>query len=300
MIRLEYIIPSGPGKITLVGNTLSLPEIIGKEILSVTKDGVGLTEIIPTSLTYEKIIGGISGKHCLYNSSEGFIATADDFIPGVLVIILYQDITGFCAPPVLQSAYILPDAFAELDYAASFTVDGTPDYIVILTSAPSWMTISIDPSNSFVVFGGKPSLSDVGVSIPVSFSITNNCGSVNFSSTINVKVKDAYFSSVLRPLGTRLIQRNNLNLSGTPGIIVTVKLSIFTNDNGGTLTVNGSSAVINETWNVTLDSTGSGSLSTVISMIYIMGTKIYGKFTIDSVSSGGIGSPNFAEVQKNL
>lgn len=296
MIRLEYLVPGSSG-LSLNSNAILLPQIQGKNLLSVYKDGVGLTRIIPTNIPYARIIGGIAEKHCLFNSDVGFIAAKALFTPGELVILLYQDLSGFCAPPVLQSAFNLPVAYAEIPYNASFVLEGTMPFSISVSAKPSWMGISI--SGSFVLFSGTPSLSDVGTET-VAVTVNNACGSVGFSDDLDVTLLDAYFAATRSPLGTRLRSFYILNLGGTPGIIVNVKLTIFTNTNGGILKVNNVVAALNDSWNVILDSSGAGVLDLEIDGLLVFGTLIYGKFVIQSVSSGGIGLPDFAEISKSF
>jgi hypothetical protein len=75
-----------------------------------------------------------------------------------------------------------------------------------------------------------------------------------------------------------------------PGVVVTVTLNVLTNANGGVLKVNGVVASLGDTYSVTIDASGKGSLNVEIDGIAgNYGTGILGQFQITSVSAGAIG-----------
>lgn len=270
MKKLEYFAAGGE-------TNFSNPLLIGKTILSVEKDGIGYTKIITT--------GAPTDKHILYTNYTGTLSFASQMTPGEYVLVLYQDNGSVCFPTTIQSGFTLPDATAALPYNASFFINGTLPFSISSIIKPSWLTVTL--SGNQVIFSGTPSISDAG-SNSVSFTLTNTCGTANFSQSFNVVVPAAQFDPATYVSGDRLTLVEIANISGTNGVIVTVTLDTLTNSNGGTLKVNGSLAFIGNTWNVTLGASG-GTLNIEIDGIAAPGTVILGHFTITAVSAGAIG-----------
>lgn len=295
MIRKQYTIPSDR-PVILASNTFLTQDIKGKQVIAVYKDGIGCTKIIPTNLPYSFVISGIAKNNCWVNYEAGYIAVASRFEKGESFVILFQDISDFCAAPTLQSAFEIPDANAMLEYNASFTLVGTAPFNVSSVTAPSWLNVSV--SDNFLMLSGTPGLIDVVSGAQVSVTINNNCGTNTYTGSINVIVEDTFFARTRAPIGTRTHSIYILNINGTPGVIVAIKLIDLINNNGGTLYVNGIGAAINDTWIVTIDATGAAILDVDIRGNVIQGTSIYAKFVIDSVNSGSIGVPNFVEIKK--
>lgn len=277
MKKLEYIATGGEqGFID--------PLLIGRRILSVMKDGVGMSKIVT---------GTPAEKQAQYINSTGAINFASKLNPLEDVIVLYDDQGDVCFPVVIPT-FTLPDAKAGQSYSASFFITGTGQFTMSNLVKPAWLTIP-DPT-TLVSFSGTPAISDAG-SNTVSFTLSNACGSVNFSQTFNVLVPPAQFEATTFVSGNRLNDVEIANLSGTPGVVITVTLDTLTNTNGGNLKVNGADATVGDTYNVTLGVSG-GLLNVEIDGISNPHTVILGHFTITAVSAGEIGLSKTYQISK--
>lgn len=274
MKKLEY---------TAIGGEFSFTSsaLIGKTILSVQKDGVGYSRIVTTTPT---------DKQVQYINSTGQIGFFTALTPFEPVVVLYQDNGDVCFPVALQSGQ-LPDANAGEAYNASFFISGTGPYSIGSIVKPLWMTVTL--TSNQVVFSGTPAILDSGEN-SVSFTLSNTCGSVNFSQSLNVVVADAEFGATTFVSGDRLTDVEVANLTGVSGVVATVTLDSLINTNGGVLKVNGVTAAEGNTYNVTL----KGSLNVEIDGVTNPGTVIKGHFTITSVSAGGIGVSKTYQISK--
>ena len=269
MKKLEYIATGGE-------TGFSDPLLVGKTILSIEKDGVGFTKIVSTAPIY---------KHIQYINSTGTINFASILIAGEYILVLYQDKGDVCFPVAIQSGFTLPDAIAGFSYNASFFISGTIPASISALVKPAWMTVTL--TATMVTFSGTPAISDSGNNA-VNFTLTNACGTVNFSQSLNVSVLTAQFEAATYVSINRFTKVEIANLSGTPGVVVTIILDTLVNTNGGILKVNGVVATQGNTYNVTLAVSG-GILNTEIDVIANPGTEIMGHFTITAVSAGIIG-----------
>lgn len=201
-----------------------------------------------------------------------------------------------CDAVVITGAPVLPDAISFNAYSYSFAVTGTVPFTLSSIVKPTWMVIAVSGSN--INFSGTPLAADEGVGITVSFTINNPCGSVGFADTINVNSGGARFGATTFVSGDSLTSVEIANLLGEPATTVTITLDTLTNNNGGVLKVNSVVAALNDTWNVLLDANGNGTLNVEIDGVVNPNTAILGHFTITSVSSGAIGSPNAYQISK--
>jgi hypothetical protein len=278
MKKYEYIATGGETGFTD-------PILIGKTILSVEKDGVGFTKIIS---------GAPTDKHVQYLNYTGTINFKSALTPGEYILVLYQDNGDVCFPVDLQTGFTLPDGVAGFPYSASFYVVGTAPFTMSAPVKPSWLSVTL--SSNLITFSGTPAIGDTG-SNAVSFTLTNACGTVDFAQSFNVSALDAVFEPFTYVGGDRLTDTEIANLSGTPGVVVTVTLTTLDNTNGGTLKVNGTTAALSDTWNVTLTTSGA-TLDVEIDGVTNSGTVIRGIFTITSVSAGAIGLPKTYQISK--
>jgi hypothetical protein len=108
MKRIEY---TGAGGEYFFTNSL----LIGKDILSVKKDGIGCS----------RIVQGVDpvAKQARYFNALGRMWFAFPFEPGEMGIVLYQDATDVCFEVTIEPGSGLPNAFAGFPYSASFLVD---------------------------------------------------------------------------------------------------------------------------------------------------------------------------------
>jgi len=278
--KLEYIASGGE-------SGFMSPLLIGKRILSVMKDGVGMSKIV-TSAPID--------KQAQYINSTGGINFFSSLAPLEDVIVLYDDEADVCFPVAVQSGFTLPDAVCGQAYNASFFVSGTPTFNIasIVKTNCSWLSVTL--TDTMVTFSGTPLITDAGTAT-VSFTLSNACGSAPFSQNFNVNTVPAQFVATTFISGDRLTEVEIANLSGTSGVVVTVTLDTLTNSNGGNLKVNGVIATVGNTYNVTLGVSG-GTLNVEIDGITSRGSAILGHFTITAVSAGEIGILKTYQISK--
>lgn len=86
MRRLEYTATAfGTGLFQVRRFSL----LVGKTILAVYKDGIGMTKITATTDPFAPLP---TGKHATFNPDTGTLAVPSKFEPGEITVILYQDI----------------------------------------------------------------------------------------------------------------------------------------------------------------------------------------------------------------
>lgn len=203
-----------------------------------------------------------------------------------------------CDAVAISGTPVLPDASSHDAYTYSFDVTGTGPFTLSSIVKPAWMTIEV--SGSTINFSGTPTTADEGTGITVSFTINNPCGTVDFADTIDVNPGGARFTTHTVVSGDALNVSELANLLGEAAVVVTITLDTLTNTNGGVLKVNGIEAAQDDTWDVTLDGSGAGSLPVEINGVNNPGTAILGHFTITAVSSGGIGTPDTYQISKTF
>lgn len=271
MKKLEYIPIGGEYGFTS-------PLLIGRRILSVMRDGIGMSKIVTTTP---------QDKQAQYLISTGSINFKSSLSENEDIIVLYSDAENVCLPVDIQLGYFMPVGVAGFAYISTFYAVGTSPFTLSSIVKPSWMTVTL--SSDLVTFTGTPAIGDAGNNA-VSFTISNACGTVNFSQVFNVSVPTAQFDWTTFVSGDRSTDVEIANLTGMPGVVVTVTLNVLTNANGGVLKVNGVVASLGDTYSVTIDTSGKGSLNVEIDGIAgNYGTGILGQFQITSVSAGAIG-----------
>lgn len=128
-----------------------------------------------------------------------------------------------CVVPAIVGSPSLPNAQALSAYFASVPLTGSTPFSLSNVTKPGWMNIVISEtspgSGSYVVsLSGLPPMSAVGTGIAVSFDVSNACGTVSFSDTIDVTV----------PAGTPSHVDYSLNWTGS-GAFGTLRIYV----NGG-------------------------------------------------------------------
>jgi len=203
-----------------------------------------------------------------------------------------------CIPVGITGTPVLPDAYSGMAYSYSILLSGTAPFSLSSIVKPSWMTINI--SSYFVFFSGTPTSGDVNTGVNVGFTVNNCSGApVYFADTIDVIQSGTRFGATTFVCGDSLNDSEIANITGgAAGAIVVVTLDSLTNNNGGTLKVNGSTAYAGNTFNITLDGSGNGSFSAVINGVANPSSVILGHFTITSVSAGTIGTPDTYQISK--
>lgn len=200
-----------------------------------------------------------------------------------------------CVPLDFPGTPSIGDGNAGSPYDEIIVVDGTLPFIISAVTKPAWMTINVGPSTHLT---GTPVSSDAGTGILVEFTLTNACGSETFSQTIDV-TSGARFTTTTFVSGDTLNVVEIANLLGIAGSTVLITMDTLTNTNGGTVKVNGSASFAGNTWNVTLNGAGQGTLDVEINGTGTPGTSvIIAHFVISSVNVGSIGTPNSYQISK--
>lgn len=184
------------------------------------------------------------------------------------------------------------DAQEGTAYLIIFTLSGTGPFALSAgPTLPSWMSISL--SDNQVSISGTPTSGDVGSSNPIAFSVTNACGSQDFTANISVIATGVRFGTTTFRGGDALTDHETANiLGGQPGATLTIVCTDYRNPNGGTLKINGSTvSSVDYSFNILLDSSGNGSFDADIYGANHPGTAILGEFTINGTTNGTIGSP---------
>ena len=86
------------------------------------------------------------------------------------------------APSMVEDP--LPDGHVGVPYGLSLDIDGTAPFTISDIVCPDWMTIEIVGPG--VLFSGTPASDDVFPDLTVSFTITNDCGTFDYSSEVSV------------------------------------------------------------------------------------------------------------------
>lgn len=109
---------------------------------------------------------------------------------------------------------------------------------------------------------------------------------------------DANFCSTTFVSGDSLNAVEIANICGTPGQLVTVTLDHVANSNGGQIRVFSSEAFEGNSWQVLIGSNCRGTLDVEIRGVVNPGTGMLGHFTITSVTTGSIGTPDVYQISK--
>jgi len=80
--------------------------------------------------------------------------------------------------------FTLDGASTGVAFSQTVLLTGSLNFTLANVVKPSWMTVQIDGYN--LNFTGTPTDSDAGTGIPVSFDVSNDCGLVSVSKTIDV------------------------------------------------------------------------------------------------------------------
>lgn len=102
-----------------------------------------------------------------------------------------------CVAPSIPGSPTLHDGQVSVPWATSFPISGSAPFGITINNRPSWMTIAIVDNGAgsyYVQFAGTPDATGTGVLIDI--DITNACGSVNFSDTIDVAAAPVTTSTI--------------------------------------------------------------------------------------------------------
>jgi len=202
-----------------------------------------------------------------------------------------------CTAVGISGTPLLPDAYSDQPYSAAVILTGTGPFNITVQPDVAWLVADI--SDNEVILTGTPGIGDVGTGITVAFTVTNGCGSVDYSDTIDVIQSGTRFGDTTFNGGDDWNESETANIiGGQPGATITITLDTLTNTNGGQLKVNGLQAFQGYTWNIVLDSNGNGSLDVDIAGLEHPSTSILGHFTVTSVTGGTIGTPNTYQISK--
>jgi hypothetical protein len=255
----------------------------------------GTTWQTPTSITYDP------GTNYQLVTVNDALDTTESYLFEVTPICNGVEGTAGTGYSVCIAVHItpttLPDAVVGVAYNQVIELTGTPEFSLSDLIKPSWMTVTIVGSEVFLT--GTPTTIATGDA--VSFTVTNcNNKTAEFTDTFNVIVTGAHW------LTTQFISGDDLNnvetqqIQGEPGADVTITVTNYINNNGGSLTVDSTPVTaIGETLIFTLDAGGFSPVITItIAGHSTSSSIILGKFTITSVTAGTIGSPADYTTQK--
>lgn len=102
-----------------------------------------------------------------------------------------------CVAPSIPGSPTLHDGQVSIPWATSFPISGSAPFGITINNRPSWMAITIVDNGSgsyYVQFAGTPDATGTGVAVNI--DITNACGSVNFSDTIDVAAAPVTTSTI--------------------------------------------------------------------------------------------------------
>jgi hypothetical protein len=143
-----------------------------------------------------------------------------------------------CVAPSIPGSPTLPDGQVSVPWATSFPIAGSAPFGVTINNRPSWMTIAIVDNGSgsyYAQFTGTPDATGTGV--VVNIDITNACGTVNYSDTIDVAAAPVTSSTI----GWEFVEGGGV---GILRIFVNSAMVVeATEDDTGTLTVNAGDVV---------------------------------------------------------
>ena len=112
-----------------------------------------------------KIYGGFDAK------SQKYIISLEAYIQPV------------CVAAAIPS-FSFTDAVANVLFTQSITLIGSQPFSVAVTAIPAWMSYVLNMA--ILTFSGTPNVGQEGTAIPISFSISNACGTESVNKTINV------------------------------------------------------------------------------------------------------------------
>jgi hypothetical protein len=102
-----------------------------------------------------------------------------------------------CVAPSIPGSPTLHDGQVSVPWATSFPISGSAPFGITINNRPSWMSITIVDNGAgsyYVQFAGTPDATGTGILIDI--DITNACGSVNFSDTIDVAAAPVTTSTI--------------------------------------------------------------------------------------------------------
>lgn len=212
------------------------------------------------------------------------------------------------APPPCVAVMIpestLPDGRQGTAYNYWIDLSGDAPFTINITAKPSGMYIGL--SERRIIFSGTPDTA--GTNQLVAFSV-NNCNdshTASFNDGVNIaptatQQQPSGFGTVTFVSGDASTDTERVAINGVAGSNVTIKLTTYTNNNGGQLNAQGGQAYLNYTWVVTLNSSGEGSFSAQIignASNSNSNSIIRGVFTITAVSSGSMPSNTTYQISK--
>src|SRR6478752_1172326 len=85
-----------------------------------------------------------------------------------------------CVPPAIASSNV-PNGTAHIAWNGTVNVSGSQPFTVVNVTKPAWMNITIN--GGVISLSGNPT---AGTAQAISFDVTNSCGTVNFSDTVDI------------------------------------------------------------------------------------------------------------------
>jgi hypothetical protein len=230
-------------------------------------------------------------------ASEDEVFTPKDTDLGLGVVI------PVCDPITIISTEV-PDVTAGDTYSGQIKISGTSPFTITPNDVPTWLMISViedvDEDGllySYVVLSGTAGAA--ADNVVIDFGITNCYGTEPINETIDINAEggdtgtDTHWMPTTFVSGDALHSHEQKQIKGAAGATVTVTVTNYANNNGGTLQVGASMVTaIGNTFTYVLDGSGLSSvIDFYITGLTHPGSAILGKFTISHVTAGAIGSP---------
>lgn len=204
---------------------------------------------------------------------------------------------------IIGSPIVLPDARVGVSYEQFLYLSGDQPITIDNIVAPTWMAVGLNIDGDAVRLFGTPESDDEAEDVTVSFDLHNCSGeTLSFLDTIDIANGTHWTGmTVVNEDDSHVEESITIQGEADEEIVVTVVLP-YSNDFGGTITFNGLPVTaLGNTFNITLDGTGSsGAIAVVLTGGVAVGHP-YGMnatFEITSASGGDIGSPNKYEISK--
>lgn len=187
----------------------------------------------------------------------------------------------------------LPNAIAGQLYHVAVPFTGSLPASLTGITKPDWATITI--VDNTIVIDGTPT--ETGT-IEITGTISNACNDLPFDFSFDV-VNEVKWTEPTNLVEDADDIEEDANLVGPAGASVTVKITTYTNSNGGNLYTDGSLSFLNNTFTVVLDGSGNGHIHILFngnsshhSSAFLV------RYTIIATTIGVIGTPDTFQTSK--
>lgn len=197
-------------------------------------------------------------------------------------------------------SFDLPNGIVGQYYSYSVPILGTPPFALNSIVKPDWMTIEI-VGISTLIFRGTPD--DVLDDFDVMVNVTN-CTSDQWSISESLDVLAGTRFSTTPQNDVTFEDSDNKIFSttvlGPAGAVVTLKVTNLNDVGGiGNLNVDGNPYVLNDTFDITLDGSGTYTFPVDIQCADTSGSSVNAELTITATSIGDVVFPEIADYSKS-